>query len=320
MVAIMSKQLVFRTGLATLLSAGFMGLVVLAQAHAQANTELHTGAHTQGPTAENARETQTMSAIKASVELEHMTWIEVRDALARGAETIIIPTGGTEQNGPHMVLGKHNFIVSEAARRIAVNLGNALVAPVLGYVPEGPVDARQGHMAFPGTISLRPATFEAVLSDAAASFKTHGFKTIVLLGDSGGNQPSQKIVAERLSAEWAGEGVQVMHVGDYYSANGGDDYLKERGLSDGQIGTHAGIRDTSELMAVLPSGVHSKRAVADADGATGDASLATRDFGEALLSRKVAAGLAQIRNAGKVERREAPAPGVFGYLYSLVFG
>lgn len=304
----MPKPLVFRSGLATLLSAGFMLLVVLAQARAD------------GPPAANAAAAHAVSKAGDVVELEQMTWIEVRDALARGADTIIIPTGGTEQNGPHMVLGKHNFIVREAARRLAVELGNALVAPVIGYVPEGPVDARQGHMAYPGTISLTPATFEALLADAAASFKTHGFKTIVLLGDSGGNQQSQKNVAAKLNAEWAADGVHVIHAGDYYAANAGDEYLKARGLSERQIGTHAGIRDTSELMAVLPFGVRMERAGADTDGATGDATLATRDFGEDLLARKVSAAAAQIRKAGNAGHREAPAPGVLGYLYSLVFG
>ena len=90
----------------------------------------------------------------AEVRIEHMTWVEVRDALKAGKTTIIIPTGGTEQNGPHMVLGKHNFIVAGTARRIAERLGTALVAPVLAYVPEGDIESRQGHMAYPGTISV----------------------------------------------------------------------------------------------------------------------------------------------------------------------
>ncbi len=249
-----------------------------------------------------------------------MTWVEVRDRLAQGATTIIIPTGGTEQNGAHMVLGKHNFIVRETATRIARELGNAIVAPVIGYVPEGPVSARQGHMAFPGTISLTPATFEAVLSDAATSFKTHGFKTIVLLGDSGGNQPSQKKVAAKLTKDWAGEGVKVIHAGDYYAANGGDDFLKQRGLTASQIGTHAGVRDTSELMAVRPSGVDLTRAVADGQGATGDGTLSSLELGEALLTRKVSSAIAQIKKSHSNDIQDAPAAGVLSYLYALVFG
>src|SRR5216110_2478513 len=66
-----------------------------------------------------------------SVFLEDLTWVEVRDAIAAGKTTVIIPTGGTEQNGPHMVLGKHNFLVKHKAGEIAKSLGNALVAPVM---------------------------------------------------------------------------------------------------------------------------------------------------------------------------------------------
>ncbi len=63
----------------------------------------------------------------ATVFLEDLTWTEVRDALAAGMTTVIIPTGGTEQNGPHMVLGKHNYLVRYKAGEVARRLGDALV-------------------------------------------------------------------------------------------------------------------------------------------------------------------------------------------------
>jgi creatinine amidohydrolase/Fe(II)-dependent formamide hydrolase-like protein len=66
-----------------------------------------------------------------TVFLEEMTWMEVRDAVNAGTTTVIIPTGGTEQNGPHMVLGKHNYLVHFKAGEIAKRLGDALVAPVM---------------------------------------------------------------------------------------------------------------------------------------------------------------------------------------------
>ena len=75
-----------------------------------------------------------------TVFLEELTWTEVRDALRAGRTTILLPTGGTEQNGPHMALGKHNYIIKYTSERIARRLGNALVAPVMAYVPEGDID------------------------------------------------------------------------------------------------------------------------------------------------------------------------------------
>src|SRR5262249_47495912 len=74
-----------------------------------------------------------------TVFLEELTWTELRDAIRSGKTTIILPTGGTEQNGPHMALGKHNARVKRLSERIARSLGNALVAPVLAYAPAGPL-------------------------------------------------------------------------------------------------------------------------------------------------------------------------------------
>src|SRR5688572_26116154 len=102
-----------------------------------------------------------------SVFLEELTWMEVRDAIKAGKTTAIIPTGGTEQNGPHMVLGKHNFLVKYKAGEIAKKLGNALVAPVVAYVPEGDIDPPSGHMRFAGTITTPQDVFAKVLEYAA---------------------------------------------------------------------------------------------------------------------------------------------------------
>src|SRR6266576_1081436 len=80
-----------------------------------------------------------MPAARASdtMFLEELTWTELRDLIRSDKTTIIVPIGGTEQNGPHMALGKHNVRVRALSEKIALALGNALVAPVLAYVPEG---------------------------------------------------------------------------------------------------------------------------------------------------------------------------------------
>ncbi len=234
-------------------------------------------------------------AAAAEVEIERMTWIEVRDRVAEGATTIIIPTGGTEQNGAHMVLGKHNVIVAETARRIARELGDTLVAPVLDYTPEGSIEPKSGHMAYAGTVSIPDAVFSGILEAAAASFKAHGFKTIVLLGDSGPNQAPQKALAEKLSGAWKTSGVKVINASNYYAANGAEAYLLGESETAASIGTHAGIRDTSELMAIDPSGVRLGNAKPDSDGVTGDPRRATAERGQKLLALKVAAAVAEIR-------------------------
>ena len=89
----------------------------------------------------------------ASVYVEELTWTELRDQLQAGRTTVIVPVGGTEQSGPHIALGKHNVRARVLAGRIATKLGNALVAPVIAYVPEGAVNPPAGHMRFAGTIT-----------------------------------------------------------------------------------------------------------------------------------------------------------------------
>jgi len=137
-----------------------------------------------------------------SIWIEELTWIEIRDAMAAGTKTVIIPTGGIEQNGPYVAMGKHNYVLQGACEGIARELGNALCAPIVKLVPEGGIDEPTGHMRYPGTISLREETFHAVLDDVASSLQAHGFENIVFIGDSGGNQDGMAVVADRLNERW----------------------------------------------------------------------------------------------------------------------
>lgn len=231
--------------------------------------------------------------------IEEMTWTEIRDAVAGGATTVVLPTAGTEQNGPHMVMGKHRYIVEEASKRIARELGNALVAPAVSYVPEGDVDPPSGHMRFPGTITLPNEHFMKLLEYAARSFRVHGFTDIVFIGDSGGNQRGLESVAKMLNEEWRGEGARVHFAGDYYSANGFRDWLVEQGETEETIGRHAGISDTSILMHVAPQHVRmDARAPGggfEGSGVSGDPTRATAEYGRTGMDMRVAAAVRQIR-------------------------
>ena len=93
--------------------------------------------------------------VPASLDLADMTWMEVRAAISAGFTTVIVPSGGLEQNGPHMAIGKHDWIMDAAAHRIAAGVGHALVAPTIAYVPEGETDPPTGNMRFPGTSAYR---------------------------------------------------------------------------------------------------------------------------------------------------------------------
>src|SRR5690606_28969362 len=167
----------------------------------------------------------------SSVWIEEMTWMDVRDALHAGRTTVIIPTGGMEPNGPWLATGKHNYVLRSNCAAIARELGDALCAPIEKWVPEGSIDPPSGHMRSPGTMSMRQETFEALLTDIAHSLKVHGFRNIVFIGDSGGNQSGQRAVAERLNAMW--DGTVVAHVQEYYDDGTVGRYMTFRGLERG---------------------------------------------------------------------------------------
>ncbi|MEO5739029.1 MAG: creatininase family protein [Vicinamibacterales bacterium] len=243
-----------------------------------------------------------------SVFLDELTWMEVRDAIAAGKTTVIIPTGGTEQNGPHMVLGKHNFLVKYKAGEIAARLGNALVAPVMAYVPEGNVAPPTGHMQYAGTMTTPQDVFVKVLEYAARSFRQHGFLDVVLIGDSGGNQEGQKLVAEALNKEWAATPVRVHHITAYYPGRG-DDWVVSQGVSAEDVGSHAGTHDTASLMYINPSMLRFDKMVVgksgDGQGHVGNPGKATALFGRHILEMQIQDGTMQIRELRVSSRRRA---------------
>jgi creatinine amidohydrolase/Fe(II)-dependent formamide hydrolase-like protein len=236
-----------------------------------------------------------------SVFLEQLTWGEVRDAIAAGKTTIIVPTGGTEQNGPHMAIGKHNVRVAVNADAIARRLGNALVAPVMAYVPEGDIDPPTGHMRYPGTISLPDPVFRQVLEYTARSLKQHGFRNIVFIGDSGPNQAGQNAVAAALTAEWAGANIRVHAIEAYYSGDreGDTTEMMRRGIRKDEIGNHADVNDTSRMLAIDPKMVRlSKLQAGDGkNGVQGDPRRSTAEIGRALNERSVVRAVTLIRSA-----------------------
>ncbi len=235
-----------------------------------------------------------------SVFLENLTWYELRDAIASGKTTVIIPTGGTEQNGPHMVLGKHNYLVRYKAGEIAEQLGNAIVAPVMAYVPNGDIPGANpaaGHMRFPGTITIPQDAYEQVLEFAARSMRSAGFLDIAFVGDSGGNQNGQKAVAEMLNKEWAATKIRVHHVTDYYPGRG-DAIAMANGLTMREVGRHAGSQDTSSLLYINPGMLRLDRFVPgegnDGQGHTGDPRKATAAIGKLILEAQVSDAANQI--------------------------
>jgi creatinine amidohydrolase len=249
------------------------------------------------PTMDTAPASKTPTAAPDTVFIDELTWEETRDALKAGKTTVIVPTGGTEKNGYHMVMGKHNFVVSYAANLMARRLKNTLVAPTVQYVPEGDPDRQN-----PGAISLPSPAYDMLLDAAARSLKVHGFKEILFIGDSGGNQAGIKSVADKLNAEWKDAGVKVFGLTDYYEQS----RLHYRawlqaqfGYDEETSGSHAGITDTSQMLFVRPSGIRKDQIKPwggpKDSGVSGDPALATAEIGKMGIEFKVNAGINQYK-------------------------
>jgi creatinine amidohydrolase len=210
-----------------------------------------------------------------SVWLEELTWLEVRDAMKAGKTTIIIPTGGMEQNGPYLATGKHNYVNRAGCEAIARKLGNALCGPNVAFVPEGNFDPPTGALMYPGSTGVSDATFRALLTDIAESFRVTGFSNVVLLGDSGGNQRGMKEVAAALTPKWAATKSRIHYIATYY-----DDFNqviayaeKTFGWKQVPDGSHDDALITAIMMTVSPDHVRMKQRIAKGKTATNSISL-----------------------------------------------
>jgi len=236
-----------------------------------------------------------------SIWIEELTWMEVRDALADGKTTALITTGGIEQNGPYLATGKHNYVLQGACEGVARELGNALCAPIIKLVPEGGIAEPSGHMLYPGTISLREETFEAVLEDVASSLKDHGFEHIIFFGDSGGNQEGMEAVAARLDERWTD--ADANFIPEYYQYRKVHEWMNtELGIEET---TNDGLHDdfviTSIMMVTDPTTVRYEQRVAAGKATINGLSIAPKEeaieIGKKLLRFRVEETAKAIRAA-----------------------
>ncbi len=245
----------------------------------------------------------TLPGIDDSQELalNNLTSPEVKQLIEQGYRTVVVPTGGLEYNGAHLTLGKHQSVVGYAAEKVAAKLGNTLVAPVIAYVPEGDIFPPTGHMVHSGTITVRVSTFEALLEDTARSLFQHGIERVLFMGDSGWNQQPQQVVADRLNSEWPDTSRLTLSLTDYYDQNGQMDWLVAQGFTEPQVGFHAGLRDSSELLFVNAQQVRGDelRKSGQKDNVSGSYWKANAEIGQQMIALKVAAAVNQARDSTK---------------------
>ena len=240
-----------------------------------------------------------------SVWTEELTWMEIRDAIASGKTTALILTGGVEANGPYVPTGKHNYILEATGEGIARGLGNALVVPILRYEPGQPAEASS-----PGTVVLSPDTYKAVLSDLSLSLKAQGFKNIVMMGDSGGNQSRMQEVAETLSAAWTGESTAIHFVREYYATKRiiDEQVFPDMGIVPESEGIHDSYRINSVLLSQDPQKVRFEQRVAagkaSIDGISINPPAKTIEIGKQNLELRISHAVEAIQRAIKAKGTE----------------
>ena len=189
--------------------------------------------------------------VKDIVELEMLTHAEVSEKVHNeGMASVLIVTGGTEERGPHDILGGHTIMARHHAVEIAKRLGKTLVAPVLPIAVQA--TGLRDDTNQPGGVQMPPDVFKAVQVAEIESMAMNGFKDIFLMGDHGGGQQQIKEAAEELDKKLSSKGVHVYYVGDFYTKTHEDVdvYLYEHKLP---IGGHGAMMETSEMLLFEPA-------------------------------------------------------------------
>jgi len=184
--------------------------------------------------------------VKDIVEIEMLTHSEISNKIHNeGKTSVLIMTGGTEERGPHDVLGGHTFMAHNKGVEIAKKLGNALVAPVLPIAVSA--TGLRENTNTPGGVQLPPDVFKSVQVAEIESMAMNGFKDIFLMGDHGGGQQEMRQAAEEEDKKLSAKGVRVYYIGDFYTKSHDDIdlYFYEHKLP---IGGHGAVMDTSEMM------------------------------------------------------------------------
>ena len=251
-----------------------------------------------------------------TVFLGEMTNLEV-EAFLETHHTVIIPTGATEQHGPHGPLLTDVLIPQEIARRLAPRIG-AVVAPPINYALSYP------HVGFTGLVHIRIPTFMALVGDLCASFAASGFKRIVFLNGHYDNTYAIAYgcadAADRMPKDAK---AFPLNYWDGFSAAEVEEF------STLKNGLHANAAETSAILAINASLVDMERANAEfppfpdytvstgpvhtaffftspgsvywatKSGTWGDARRSTVEFGERYLEAGVRSTLAVLDNIEK---------------------
>ncbi|MBR0873271.1 creatininase family protein [Bradyrhizobium tropiciagri] len=185
--------------------------------------------------------------------LELMTFEDVSTALRSGFDTVVVPCGAVEQHGPHLPLCMDADHAEALANLVSRRLGRTLIAPTIR------VGCSSHHLTFPGTISIRPETFEAMCSDYCASLVRHGFSRIIFFSGHIGNFPVLRDMLPRLRRS-VGKSARIDAFVDSEAwLTAWREAVADAGGDPAAVGGHADIAETSLMMKIRPDSVRTDR-------------------------------------------------------------
>ena len=181
--------------------------------------------------------------------LETMTFGEIATALGEGRRDVVVPCGAVEQHGRHLPLDVDAVHAERLGLEVAERLATAVVAPTIR------VGVSPHHMTFPGTISLRPATFEAVYADYCLSLAAHGFRNILCFSGHGGNFGPLAEMEQRLD-DLVGPDTRVIVFSDLHGLiDVWRAAVSDAGGDPGSVGGHADVAESSVYSHLRPGAV-----------------------------------------------------------------
>jgi creatinine amidohydrolase len=248
----------------------------------------------------NCAGTPNPGGLETSIWMEEVSWMGVRDHLKAGKTTVIQPVGGLAPGGPYLTLGHRNVLLQADCEALARKLGNAQCGPTFEISV-----ATDGEQQTPGVMTMRESTFRNMLLDVVMGHRVHGFKEIVLIGNSPATQATMKALADSLTGAWR-NGSRVLYVAEYFKAPAGTPKVvtaaqKEEGLVDD-------VETTLAMMTVNPASVrHAERVQtrqATVDGVSINDLTRSLTLGKSVVDAKATRLAALIRQRTAVPPRK----------------
>jgi creatinine amidohydrolase len=184
--------------------------------------------------------------------MEEMNWVDIKQAITDGFKTVVIGVGSTEQHGPCLPTQTDTLVADVIVKFIAQRLKNALQAQTIR------VGCSDHHLPFPGTISLKHSTLQAIIYDYIESLQRHGFENIVFIPTHGGNFNPVREAVEKAQKKF--KKIKIIAFTDLMKyVDTQDKFAASLNITVEEAGAHAGEVETSQVLYLVENLVNKER-------------------------------------------------------------